>query len=47
MQYNQEVKADSGKTQLRLVPTEITKCIARVRMYGTEKYHDPEKLEKG
>lgn len=40
--YNQEAKADSGKPQLRLVPTRITKCIARVREYGTKKYHDPE-----
>ena len=35
--YNQDAKADNGKPQLRLVPTEITKCIARVREYGTSK----------
>ena len=40
--YNQEVKADNGKPQLRLVPTEIINCIARVREYGNKKYHDPE-----
>ena len=40
--YNQEAKADKGKPQLRLVPTEIINCIARVREYGCKKYHDPE-----
>ena len=44
--YNQEAKADNGKPQLRLVPTEIINCIARVRMYGTEKYHDPENWKR-
>jgi hypothetical protein len=44
--YNQEAKFDSGKPQLRLVPTEITKCIARVREYGTAKYKDPENWKK-
>lgn len=42
MQYNQEAKADVGKPQLRLVPTEIINCIARVREYGNKKYGDPE-----
>lgn len=42
MQYNQEAKADKGKPQLRLVPTEIINCIARVREYGNKKYGDPE-----
>lgn len=40
--YNQEAKADNGKPQLRLVPTEIINCIARVREYGNKKYGDPE-----
>ena len=39
---NQEAKADNGKPQLRLVPTEIINCIARVREYGNKKYGDPE-----
>jgi hypothetical protein len=43
---NQLVKADKGKPQLRLVPTEIINCIARVRMYGTEKYKDPENWKR-
>lgn len=36
----QGVKADAGKVQLTLCPTEIIKAIARVRMYGTAKYGD-------
>lgn len=31
-------KADQGKLQLRLVPTQIIRDIAEVREYGTEKY---------
>ena len=44
--YNQEAKADNGKPQLHLVPTEIINCIARVRMYGTKKYKDPENWKR-
>ena len=44
--YNQEVKADKGKPRVSLVPTEIINCIARVREYGTEKYHDPENWKR-
>lgn len=39
---DQFAKADAGKLQLTLVPTEIIKAIARIRMYGNEKYHDPD-----
>lgn len=39
---NQEVKADSGKLQMTLVPRRIIKAIAIVRMYGVKKYGDPE-----
>lgn len=42
MNFNQEVKADAGKPQLHLVPTEIINGIARVREYGNKKYGDPE-----
>lgn len=38
---NQEVKADEGKPQCRLVPSEIVRCIAKVREYGCKKYKDP------
>ena len=38
----QEAKHDSGKLQISLVPTQIIKEIARVRMYGNAKYHDPD-----
>ena len=40
--YNQEAKADAGKLQLSLVPTQIIRDIAEVRMYGNAKYHDPD-----
>ena len=39
---SQDAKADSGKAKLSLVPRKIIYDIARVREYGTEKYHDPE-----
>ena len=39
---NQEAKKDEGKLQLTLVPRQIIKEIARVRMYGNQKYKDPE-----
>ena len=35
---NQKIKADAGKLKLSLVPTEIIRAIARVRMYGNAKY---------
>lgn len=37
---NQSAKADAGKPQLHLVPTEIINCIARVREFGNKKYKD-------
>ncbi len=37
----QEAKADKGKLQLTLVPRQIIKEIARVRMFGTAKYKNP------
>jgi hypothetical protein len=43
---NQEAKFDNGKPQCRLVPSEIVRCIARVREYGTRKYHDPDNWKK-
>lgn len=41
MEYNQEAKDDKGKPQCRLVPSEIVRCIARVREFGLKKYGDP------
>ena len=35
---DQTAKADSGKLQLSLVPTQIIKDVAEVRMYGNRKY---------
>ena len=39
---NQEAKADAGKAQLTMVPRKIIWEIARIRMYGNEKYGDPD-----
>lgn len=38
----QSAKADAGKLQISLVPTQIVKDIAEVRMYGNQKYGDSE-----
>ena len=35
---NQDAKADAGKLELSLVPTEIIRDIATIRMYGNRKY---------
>lgn len=43
---NQEAKADAGKLQLRLVPTQILRDIAEVRMYGAKKYKDPDNWKR-
>lgn len=39
-------KADSGKPKLTLVPRQIIFDIARVREYGTAKYHDPDNWKR-
>lgn len=39
---DQTAKADAGKPQLTLVPRRIFWDIAAIRMYGNEKYKDPE-----
>lgn len=38
MNYNQKIKADAGKRQLTLVPTQIIRDIAECREYGVAKY---------
>lgn len=38
----QTAKADEGKLEISLVPTQIIKDIAEVRMYGNKKYGDPD-----
>lgn len=40
--FNQTAKADEGKLELTLVPTQIIEDIAEVRMYGNKKYGDPD-----
>ena len=39
---NQNAKADAGKLELDLVPTQIVRDIAEVRMYGRKKYGSAE-----
>lgn len=39
---DQKAKADYGKAELSLVPRRIIWDIACIRMYGNEKYHDPD-----
>ena len=35
---DQTIKADAGKLELSLVPTEIIRAVARIRQYGVQKY---------
>ena len=37
---DQNIKSDAGKLELRLVPTQIMKDVAEIRMYGNAKYGD-------
>lgn len=37
-----EAKLDAGKLELDLVPVQIVRDVAEVRMYGNKKYGDPE-----
>lgn len=37
-EHDQTIKADAGKLDLTLVPRDIIKEIAKIRMYGKEKY---------
>jgi len=39
---SQSAKADKGKLDITLVPTQAIRDIAEVRMYGTKKYGNPE-----
>lgn len=43
---DQTAKADGGKLKLSLVPSQIIRDIAEVRMYGCLKYKDPENWKK-
>lgn len=43
---SQDAKADAGKLQISLVPTQIIRDIAQVRMYGTLKYHSPDNWKR-
>jgi hypothetical protein len=43
---NQSAKADSGKPNLSLVPTQIIYEIEKVRAFGSKKYKDPDNWKK-
>lgn len=43
---DQSCKRDDGKLKISLVPMQIVRDIAEVRMYGTEKYGDPDNWRK-
>ena len=43
---NQTAKADGGKLRLTLVPTEAVEAVAAIRMYGVQKYTDPENWKR-
>ena len=43
---DQTAKADAGKLQITLVPRQIIRDIAEVRMYGNEKYGDPDNWKR-
>ena len=43
---DQTAKSDAGKLQIRLVTTQIIRDIAEVRMYGVQKYHDPDNWKR-
>ena len=45
-EYNQEAKADAGKLRLTLVPRQIIRDIAVIRMYGTDKYKDKDNWKR-
>ena len=39
---DQQAKSDAGKPRPTLVPVSLIEAVTAVRMYGNEKYHDPE-----
>ena len=39
---DQKAKTDAGKPDIYLVPPELFEAVAKIRMYGNEKYHDPD-----
>lgn len=44
--YDQQAKADNGKSKLSLVPTQIIKDVAQIREYGCNKYKDVDNWKK-
>jgi hypothetical protein len=46
VKHNQSAKADSGKPNLSLVPTQIIYEIEKVRAFGSKKYKDPDNWKR-
>lgn len=46
MNEDQTIKADAGKLKLTLVPLNIIRAVARIRMYGNAKYGDSESWKR-
>ena len=44
--YDQTAKADGGKLRFSLVPKQIIYAVAKIRKYGTDKYHDPDNWKR-
>ena len=42
----QEAKADAGKPRPTLVPVSLIEAVTAIRMYGSQKYGDPENWRK-
>ena len=45
-EFDQKAKADGGKLQIHMVPMQIVRDIAEVRMFGTKKYGDENNWRK-
>lgn len=43
---DQTAKNDQGKLKLTYVPTEIIRAIAKIRMFGVEKYKNPDNWKR-
>lgn len=46
VEHDQSAKADEGKLQLTLVPQSILPAIAQIRMYGCQKYSNPDNWKR-
>ena len=45
-ELDQQAKADAGKPRPTLVPVSLIEAVTAIRMYGNQKYGDPENWRK-